>query len=127
MIPCINIPEDSLTTYTDLDYIIGSPVLDFELVEALRNNCTNSHFTIVLPGSSEDGAELPPEAFTVTNYTEFRQISISLEAASTSTIFGTGNYAFEVWEEDWFTGFIAKTRFEVQVLEPFAGIVAVIV
>ena len=97
------------------------------MVAALRNNCTNSDLTLVLPDSSN--AILPSEAFTVTNDTEFRHVSISLQADSISTTFNTGNYTFEVWEVDWFSGFIAKTRFEVRVaeeeLEPFTGVIIV--
>ena len=47
-------------------------MLDFELVQALRNNCTNSDLTLV------SDIVLPSEAFSVINDTELRQVSISL-------------------------------------------------
>lgn len=46
--------------------------------------------------------------------TQVGQMNLTLEAASLDVL-TPGNYAVEVWEEDWYTGFVAKTIFTVTV------------
>lgn len=110
-VPCVNVVEDSSTTFVH-EYHIGEPLLQLELVERALTNCTNSHFTLV----NEQSEDLS-QALSVYNETKFRQVNLTLEAASSETL-RPGNYSIEVWEQDWFSGFIAKTIFEIGVVGP---------
>ena len=119
IIPCVNILSNSETTY-EHDYYIGDPMLQLELVENEVNDCTNSHYTIVYG----DNDESPPGAFNVYNMTDFRQMNITFEVGSVEEL-SPGTYTVEVWEEDWYTGFTAKTVFNLNLYEelaPFAGL-----
>ena len=91
-------------------------MLQLELVENQVNDCTNSHYTIVY---GEDD-ESPPSAFNVYNMTDFRQMNITFEVGSVEEL-SPGTYTIEVWEEDWYTGFTAKTVFNLNLYEELAS------
>ena len=92
--------------------------MQLALVENQVNNCTNSHYSIFYDDSTSADyvSGVLPSAFTVSNVTEVRQMNITLQVPSVEVL-SPGSYTIEVWEEDWYTGFTAKTVFIVEVRE----------
>ena len=52
--------------------------------------------------------------------TDFRQMNITFEVGSVEEL-SPGTYTIEVWEEDWYTGFTAKTVFNLNLYEELAS------
>lgn len=76
IVPCINVLDNVEIEYEPFTYIIGEPLLELPIVESLSANCTNSKFSIE-PLESE-----LPQAFSVNNDADLRQVIISIQASS---------------------------------------------
>ena len=113
--PCKCVEVDGDETIV-ISYIHEDPLLDLPTVSTLVDDCKNSHFTVTLEvdGSLVDIADYP--AFTVTNDTVARELSISLFAESTDEL-AYGSYKIKVQEVDWFSEFIQTSVFTVDLLE----------
>ena len=129
MVPCVSVieptvensePEGSTNQSSASDdqsfdmsfeYMLGSERLVLPSIDVQVLNCTNSHLSLFY-GQTNETIALPP-GFSVLNMTD--SLEISVEGSNISELGSLGTHYIEVWETDWFTGDVAKTKIHIEV------------